>query len=65
MMKAAGTETPEKSSALLVHAYFDSELDAATALSVKEQIDADPRLAAELASISALQKVLRVSAGIK
>jgi anti-sigma factor RsiW len=59
MMKPAGTETPGHGSALLVHAYFDGELDTASALSVKQQIDSDPRLAAELASISALQKVLR------
>jgi anti-sigma factor RsiW len=59
MMKTVGTETPGNCSPLLVHAYFDGELDAATALSVKEKIDADPRLSAELASISALQKALR------
>src|SRR5262245_48920667 len=59
MMTLAGTETPGDRSALLVHAYFDRELDAANALSVKRQIDADPRLAAELANISALQQVLR------
>jgi anti-sigma factor RsiW len=59
MMKPPGTERPGNSSALLVHAYFDGELDTATALAVKQQIDADPRLAAELASISALQKALR------
>src|SRR4051794_5471036 len=58
-MNPADTEAPGQGSALLVHAYFDGELDAASALSVKRQIDADPRLAAEVASISALQKVLR------
>jgi anti-sigma factor RsiW len=58
-MKPVGTETPGHGSTLLVHAYFDGELDAASALSVKQKIDADPRLAAELASISELQKVLR------
>jgi anti-sigma factor RsiW len=59
MMKPAGTETPGDRSALLVHAYFDGELDTASALSVKREIDADPRLATELANISALQQVLR------
>jgi len=44
---------------LLVHAYADGELDPAHALSVKRQIDADPALATELASIMALQKALR------
>src|ERR1700730_2650072 len=59
MMKPADTETPKQDFRLLLHAYFDGELDTASALSVKQQIDSDPRLAAELASISALQKVLR------
>src|ERR1700737_46848 len=59
MMKPADTETPKQDFTLLLHAYFDGELDTASALSVKQQIDSDPRLAAELASISALQKVLR------
>jgi anti-sigma factor RsiW len=59
MMKPTGTETPGPGSSLLLHAYFDGELDTASALSVKRQIEADPRLAAELANISALQKVLR------
>lgn len=59
MMKPAGTETPGHGSALLVHAYFDGELDTATALSVKQQIDAHPGMAAELANISALQIALR------
>jgi anti-sigma factor RsiW len=59
MVKLPGTETPDQASALLLHAYFDGELDTASALSVKQQIDADPKLAAELANISALQKALR------
>ena len=59
MMKPADTETPKQDFRLLLHAYFDGVLDTASALSVKQQIDSDPRLAAELASISALQKVLR------
>ena len=44
---------------LLVHAYVDGELDAASALDLKKQIDADPAMAAEAANISALQGVLR------
>jgi anti-sigma factor RsiW len=44
---------------LLLHAYVDGELDVASALSVKERLDADPRLAAELANVVALQKVVR------
>jgi anti-sigma factor RsiW len=59
MMKPASTETPGQDAALLLHAYFDGELDPANAVSVKQQVDADPRLAGELANISALQKVLR------
>jgi anti-sigma factor RsiW len=59
MVKSANTEAPNQPSALLLHAYCDSELDTATALSVKQHIDADSRLAAELANISALQKALR------
>jgi anti-sigma factor RsiW len=58
-MKPASTETPGQDAALLLHAYFDGELDLANALAVKQQVDADPRLAGELANISALQKVLR------
>jgi anti-sigma factor RsiW len=58
-MKPAGTEARQKDPELLLHAYFDGQLDTATALSVKQQIDTDKRLAAELSNISALQKVLR------
>jgi anti-sigma factor RsiW len=59
MMKPAGTETSGQGSALLVHAYVDGELDAASAWAVKQQIDADPKLAVEFANVSALQRVLR------
>jgi anti-sigma factor RsiW len=45
--------------ALLVHAYSDGELDPANALAVGRQIAADPLLAAELAHINALRRVLR------
>jgi anti-sigma factor RsiW len=59
MVKATGSEAVKEPSALLLHAYCDGELDTATALSVKQEIDADPRLAAEVANVSALQKTLR------
>jgi anti-sigma factor RsiW len=59
MVKPTGSEAAKQPSPLLLHAYCDGELDTATALSVKQQIDADPRLAAEVANVSALQKVLR------
>jgi anti-sigma factor RsiW len=59
MMNPVSTETPGQDAALLLHAYFDGELDLANALSVKQKIDADSKLSAELANISALQKVLR------
>jgi anti-sigma factor RsiW len=58
MIPSAGGATSQEP-ALLVHAYLDGELDLANALAVKQQIDADPSLAAELASASALQKMLR------
>jgi anti-sigma factor RsiW len=45
--------------ALLVHAYSDGELDPANALAVGRQIAADPLLAAELAHINALRRILR------
>src|SRR6266567_368021 len=50
---------PTNDQIILVHAYLDGELDVASALAVKEQIDANPRLAAELANASALQDALR------
>ena len=59
MMPPAGAAPLQQEPALLVHAYLDGELDLANALAVKQQIDADPSLAAELASASALQKMLR------
>jgi hypothetical protein len=31
MVKLPGTETPDQASALLLHAYFDGELDTASA----------------------------------
>src|SRR4051812_5422630 len=43
----------------LVHAYLDGELDAANALAVRAQIDADSRLAAELAGSEALRAALQ------
>jgi anti-sigma factor RsiW len=53
------TTTPVHGSRLLVHAYLDGELDTANALAIEQQIDADPTLAAQLASYAALQKTLR------
>ncbi len=45
--------------ALLVHAYVDGELDAAAAIAVKERIDADPELEAEVGRVVALKQALR------
>jgi anti-sigma factor RsiW len=53
------TPAPTKDQIVLVHAYFDGELDVASALGVKEQIDANPLLAAELANATALRDALR------
>jgi anti-sigma factor RsiW len=50
---------PSKDQIVLVHAYLDGELDVASALDVKVQIDASPRLAAELANANALRDALR------
>jgi anti-sigma factor RsiW len=43
----------------LVHAYLDGELDPANALAVKEQIEADPQLARELARAEAAAEAVR------
>jgi anti-sigma factor RsiW len=59
MIKPVGTAASGQDLALLVHAYFDGELDLTSALALKQQIDADSRLTAELSNIAALQKVLR------
>ena len=40
---------------LLVHAYLDGELDAASYLAVERMIDADPALAETVNSIGVLQ----------
>jgi hypothetical protein len=40
MIKSAGSETPGDWPTLLLHAYFYGELDTASALSVKQRIDA-------------------------
>src|SRR5262245_11828125 len=58
MTASAGAATSQQDPTLLVHAYADGELDPANALAIKQQIDADPALAAELANVSALQKTL-------
>jgi anti-sigma factor RsiW len=59
MTPSGGAATSQQDPTLLVHAYVDGELDLANALTVKQRIDADPALAAELANTSALQKILR------
>jgi len=59
MAKELGSSSAEGDRGLLVHAYVDGELDVASALRAKEQIEGDPRLGAELAAISALQGKLR------
>src|SRR6478735_3959213 len=43
----------------LVHAYLDGELDAASSLAVRRQLEADPVLAAELARSEALRGAIR------
>jgi anti-sigma factor RsiW len=53
------TDTNIQDANLLLHSYVDGELDAANSLRLKHQIDANPHLAAEAASISALQRALR------
>src|SRR6266487_1795088 len=52
---------PTKDQIVLVHAYLDGELDVASALAVKAQIDASSQLGAELANASALRDALRRS----
>jgi anti-sigma factor RsiW len=59
MLKPTGAEAAKPPSSLLLHAYCDGELDTASALSVKQQIEADPSLAVEAANVSALQRALR------
>src|SRR3954453_24061167 len=59
MAKELGSSSAEGDRGLLVHAYVDGELDVASALRAKEQTEGDPRLGAELATISALQGKLR------
>jgi anti-sigma factor RsiW len=48
-----------ESQRLLLHAYLDGALEPACAIALRAQIAADPKLAAELAGASALQKTLR------
>lgn len=50
---------PTEDQILLVHAYLDGELDLASTLAVKREIDADAALAAELAAAGAVQSTLR------
>lgn len=51
-------DPPLTDAALLVHAYLDSELSSADALTVARQIETDPALAAELARTSALRSAI-------
>jgi anti-sigma factor RsiW len=54
------TTTPiQEEFKLLVHAYLDGELDAASVLAIEQRINADPVLANGATNITALQKVLR------
>ena len=55
----ASADLARQETELLIHAYMDGELDPVNALAVKQQIDADPALASELAAVSELQRVLR------
>ena len=50
---------PDDESDLLVHAYLDGELDAASYLTVEQMIGADPALGETVNGISALQMALR------
>jgi anti-sigma factor RsiW len=51
--------TPDDDSVLLVHAYLDGELDPTNALSVTQQMEKEPALAAEAEGVKALQRVIR------
>jgi len=59
MTRLPNTEATVQESTLFAHAYLDGELDVASALSIKRQIDADPALASEVQSIESLRQVLR------
>jgi len=50
---------PEQDLRLLVHAYLDGQLDTASALAIKRQIDSDPTLVTQLENYTALQNALR------
>lgn len=50
---------PDENSVLLVHAYFDGELDPANALGVEQRMRADPALAAEGKRIEGLRRLIR------
>jgi len=47
--------------ARLLHAYLDGELDPVNALALEARLARDPRLAAELARLAALQRMIRES----
>ena len=59
MTTPPNTTAPTQGSRLLVHAYLDGELDTASALAVRQQIDADATLAAQFENYTALQNALR------
>ena len=59
MMVSSILPTSDSERRLLVHAYFDGELDAASYLALERMIDADPALAHTMNSLAALQKTLR------
>jgi anti-sigma factor RsiW len=51
--------TPDDDSVLLVHAYLDGELDPTNAVSVTQQMEKEPALAAEAERVKALQRLIR------
>ncbi len=55
----SAAQTDNDRSKLLVHAYVDGELDPVNTIAVKQQIAADPALAAEAARVEALRRALR------
>jgi anti-sigma factor RsiW len=57
-MKDMSRPRSDDNSVLLVHAYLDSELDPANALSVAQQMSQEPALAAEAERVKELQKLI-------
>ena len=58
-MPASKHSNESETSALLVNAYIDGELDVARSLEVRQQIQDDPVLAAQSVNLIALRAVLR------